>query len=368
MAVIDVSYYKERSAMNMVVAIIGLPKDIEMRPSSADDDIHANPPALKQVKEKGKRKSPIPSDSEKKRPRKRLAHKLRKVRARECSSDSLYLLRDKSEEEKDSELVARASLLHHEAFFRIWEEHEAEVRELTEKGDTYRLLSEKLRANLKAAQSEHIEMAKQVFRVLHDSEDKLEIVTNDPILQVRQMLEQIDVIQAEAEEFKKNMDILASKKETVQAQLELAETQLQAVKEKASVQVKKIEELQYQLDLAISYKANLANEFEVARSEMVVDNAKADAKVAQFKIDAEAIQAKAKSMVDHAKWQARREALEGVHAQGFDILAEIENDKTEEARARKLAFPEEDSESLSESEDGEDTEDGDATSDEDHAT
>ncbi|XP_070034407.1 uncharacterized protein [Nicotiana tomentosiformis] len=247
----------------------------------------------------------------------------------------------------------KASVLHHKAFFRIQEEHEAEVRELTEKGDTYRLLSEKLRVNLEAAQSEHIEMDEQVRQRLK---------------QIGQLKTQIDAIQAEAEEFKKNMDILALKKEIIQAQLESAETQLQAAKEKASVQVKKIEELQSQLDLAISDKANLANELEVVRSEMAMANTKADAKVAQFKVDVEAIRAHAKSMVDHARWQARKEALEGVHDQGFDILAEIENTKAEEARPQKLAFPEEDSESLSESEDGEDPKDGDAASDEDQVT
>jgi len=105
-------------------------------------------------------------------------------------------------------------VLHHEAFFRIWEEHELEVWELTEKGDTYKLVSEKLWADLEAAQNEHVEMAEQVFRVLHDSRVELEIVTNDLIIHVRHKLEQIgqlkaqvDVIQAEAEEFKKNMDI-----------------------------------------------------------------------------------------------------------------------------------------------------------------
>nr|XP_009589372.1 uncharacterized protein LOC104086748 [Nicotiana tomentosiformis] len=139
---------------------------------------------------------------------------------------------------------------------------------------------------------------------------------------------------AEAEEFKKNMDILASKKETVQAQLESAEAQLQAAKEKASVQ------------------ASLADELEVARSEVAVAKS----------------EAKAKGMVEHAKWQARRESLEGVQDQGFDIMAEIEKARVEEAKARKLAFPKEDSESSSESEDGEDPEDGDATSDEDQAS
>ncbi|XP_070046841.1 protein WEAK CHLOROPLAST MOVEMENT UNDER BLUE LIGHT-like 1 [Nicotiana tomentosiformis] len=247
----------------------------------------------------------------------------------------------------------RASVLYYEAFLRYREEftyHEAEVRDLTEKSDTYKLLSEKLQADLVTARAEHAEMDEQVFRVLHDSEDELKILTNDPILQLRQRLEQIgelqkqvDTIHAEAEEFKKNMDILVSKKETVQTQLESAKTQLQATKEKVSVQVEKIKKLQSRLDLAVFDKANLASELEVARSEVAVANTKADTKVAQFKVYVEAIQAKSKSMVDHAKWQARREALGGVHPQGFDVMAEIENTKAKENRARKLAFPEEDS-------------------------
>nr|XP_018625104.1 keratin, type II cytoskeletal cochleal-like [Nicotiana tomentosiformis] len=186
--------------------------------------------------------------------------------------------------------------------------------------------------------------------------------------QIGELQAQVDRIQDEAEEFKKNIDILASKKEASQAQLESVETHLRDAKEKASVQVNKIEELQFQLDLAIFDKANLANELEAAKSEVAVANIKVDAKVSQFKVDVEDIQEQAKSMVDHARWQARREALEGVHARDFDIPAEIENAKAEEARARKLAFPEEDSKSLSESEGREDPEGGDAASDEDQAT
>ena len=49
-------------------------------------------------------------------------------------------------------------------------------------------------------------------------------------------------------------------------------------------------------------------------------------------------------------------------------MAKIENAEVEETRAQKLAFPEEDSESLSEYEGGEDLEDEDATSDEDQDT
>jgi len=78
-----------------------------MRPPSADDNIHANPHAPKQVKAKLKRKALIPSDFKKKRPRKRLAHKPKIIGSRELSLDSLNRLRDEFEEEEDSELVAQ---------------------------------------------------------------------------------------------------------------------------------------------------------------------------------------------------------------------------------------------------------------------
>ncbi|XP_070019384.1 uncharacterized protein [Nicotiana sylvestris] len=214
-----------------------------------------------------------------------------------------------------------ALVLHHEAFLRIWEERKAEVRNFTEKSNTYKLLSENLQADLMTARDEHAEMAGQVFRVLHDSEDELEIITNDPILQVRQRLEQIkdlqrqiDSIRAEAEKFKGCMDILASQKEAVQAELESTDSRFGAEREKTLAQATKIDELLSRLDSAISDKANLSNELERAKSEVAKANTIADAKVAQFKVDVETIQVKARSMVDHAKWQARREALEEFQA------------------------------------------------------
>ncbi|XP_070034201.1 MAR-binding filament-like protein 1 [Nicotiana tomentosiformis] len=220
----------------------------------------------------------------------------------------------------------------------------------------YKLLSEKLRADLETTRDEHEEMAEQVFRILHDSEDELEITTNNPILQVRQRLEQIeqlnsqvDELMAEGEKFKENIDTLASKKEVVQAQLESAEALLWAAKENASVQIERVKELKSRLDLATSDKASLDNELEVARSEVTAANKRADAKVAQLRIDVE----------------ARREALEEVSAQGFDVEAEIETAKAEENRAQRLTFPEEDFYSSSKSEGGKDPEG--ATSDEDQA-
>lgn len=85
--------------------------------------------------------------------------------------------------------------------------------------------------------------------------------------------------------------------------------------------------------------------------------------MAQFKIDVEAIQTKARSLIDHAKWQAQRESLEDAQARNFNIGVEVDNARAKENQARKLAFPEDDSDNLIEFEDGEDPEDGDAASD-----
>lgn len=152
-------------------------------------------------------------------------------------------------------------------------------------------------------------MAEQVFSMFHDSEYEKEITTNDPVLQVRQRIEQIgrhnsqvDALMAEAEEYKKCMDNLALKKETVEAQLELSDAQLRSVKENVLGLIEKMKELQHQLDLASLDKADLAKELEVARSEVVEVNKRADAKVAQFRIDVEVNQTKAASMIEHAKW------------------------------------------------------------------
>ncbi|XP_070034391.1 uncharacterized protein [Nicotiana tomentosiformis] len=241
--------------------------------------------------------------------------------------------------------------------------------------DTYKILSDKLQAELEATQKEYTDLVKHVRRVCELSGDDSDIMANDPNLQVQKRLGQIeqlhvevDTVKAEAEEWKKNMDRLASEKKTAREQLASTEVQLRAAKEKTLVQAKKIEELQSQLNSVVFGQENLAKELKAAKSEVVVAKTEADDKVAQFKVDVEAIQAQTKNMVKHARWKARREALVGVHAHNFDILAEIENAKICEARARKLTYPKEDFEGLSEFEGGEDPDGEDFTSDGDHAT
>ncbi|XP_070004744.1 uncharacterized protein [Nicotiana sylvestris] len=168
-----------------------------------------------------------------------------------------------------------------------------------------RLLSETLQVELVAAQDEHAEMAEQ----------RLE--------QIKDLQRQINEVRDEAEKFKGCMDMLASKKEAIQAEMESAKSQLQVVRENASVQAKIAEDLESNL-------ASLAKELEVARSEVAVANTKAQSTATQYKVNAEATLEEAKGMVDHSKWQARREAPEGVLAQSFDISVELEIAKIEE--------------------------------------
>ncbi|XP_070050610.1 uncharacterized protein [Nicotiana tomentosiformis] len=250
-----------------------LPKDVAVRPPSEGEDVPLESPAPKQGDKKKRKRAPSSPDSEKKKPKRRL---VRKAKESTSALPSELVARVRTILPRTEEVIEKALVdtcepewdatalprLHHEAFLRIRGEltrHEAEFWELTEKRDTYKLLSKKLQTELEAARKEHTEWAEQVNRVLEDSDDELDSVANDPILQVRQRLEQIgqlqaqvDTIQTEAEEFKKNMDLVTSQKEVVQAQLALAEARLRAANEKTSVQEKRIEELQSELTSAIS--------------------------------------------------------------------------------------------------------------------
>ncbi|XP_009616812.1 uncharacterized protein [Nicotiana tomentosiformis] len=129
----------------------------------------------------------------------------------------------------------RASVLYHEAFLQFRGElswYEAEVRRLTEERDAFKLLSEQregevkgLRSELEASRKEQTELAEQV-------KQKFDVI--------RQLRVEVDVVKSEAEEWKKNMDHLASEKETARTQLASTEAQLRSLKEKSLVEAKKI--------------------------------------------------------------------------------------------------------------------------------
>ncbi|XP_070057803.1 uncharacterized protein [Nicotiana tomentosiformis] len=279
----------------------GLPKDVEMRHPSVDDDIYADPPASKQDKENKKRKVSSPSDPENKKPRKRLVRKTTDASARELSSDSLHRLRDESKvEEEDSNLLARVrsgfelpqvreaveevaveaseprwvetfrselgkltkeiwptSVLHHEDFLQYREESKyfkVEAWELAKKRDAYKLLSEKSQAELEAARSDQTRRDRATPR-------------------------EVDADKAETEEWNKNMDHLASEKYTARTQLASAEDQLRAAKEKNLARAKMIKGLQSQLGSTVSRQENLAKELEASKSEVITAQHEADKKV-----------------------------------------------------------------------------------------
>nr|XP_016457047.1 PREDICTED: axoneme-associated protein mst101(3)-like [Nicotiana tabacum] len=199
---------------------------------------------------------------------------------------------------------SEAFVLHYEAFFQSRGElssYEAE-REGEVKG---------LRPELEASRKEQAKLAEQL-RV------------------------EVYVVKSEAEEWKKNMDRLASEKETAQTQLASAEAQFRSLKEKALVQAKKIVEFQSRLSSANSDRERLATELLVAKSEVEKAMANVDAMVAVYRSDAEAAQVRAKE------------------------IAEIEKAKELEAKTRMLVFPDDDdtgSTSGSESEGGLEVED-----------
>ncbi|XP_070040563.1 uncharacterized protein [Nicotiana tomentosiformis] len=277
----------------------------------------------------------------------------------------------------------RASMLYHETFFRSRGElcrFEAEIRGLTEERDTFKLLSEQregeargLRAELEATRKEQTNLSEQVKRVFEVNDTNLGVKANSSVPQVQQKLDivgklraKVDAVKAGSEEWKKNMDRLASEKEAVRAQLASVEAQLQISKERALVQAKDIEELQSRLGSVTSDRERLASELSAAKSEAEIAMANADAMVAVYRSDAEAAQVREKEVVEatqvrenwvaeYAKCQSRRETLEEIHARNFDLSAEIENAKELEAEARVLAFPDDDdtgSTSGSESEGG----------------
>ncbi|XP_070036068.1 kinesin-like protein KIN-7O [Nicotiana tomentosiformis] len=333
----------------------GLGKDAVMRPPSCDKE--ALPPISKPEKVINRKRA---SDSKGQKPKKRVARKP-KVNIITLTMESVLSLRDEEEESFCASLRGIFSIL------RGAEPVRSRSLRLTEERDAFKLLSEQregevkgLRADLEASRKEQAELAEQVKRIFEFNDIDSGVMANSSVPQVekkfnviRQLRVEVDVVKSEAEEWKKNMDRLASEKETARTQLALAEAQLRSLKEKALVQAKKIEEFQSRLSSANSDRERLATKLAVAKSEVEKTMANADAMVAVYRSDAKAAQVRAKEVTEaaqaqenwvaeHAKCQSRRETLEEIHARGFDLIAEIEKAKELEAETRGLAFPDDD--------------------------
>ncbi|XP_070035222.1 stress response protein NST1-like [Nicotiana tomentosiformis] len=94
--------------------LICLSKDVALRPPSGGKNFPAESPVPRHGGEMKRKRAPISPRSEKKKPRRRLMRKSKEsTSARAPYLDSLYLLRNESEEEQEEEafnLVARVSL------------------------------------------------------------------------------------------------------------------------------------------------------------------------------------------------------------------------------------------------------------------
>jgi len=203
---------------------------------------------------------------------------------------------------------------------------------------------EGLRAELAVAQKEQSKVNEKVNKVLDVYGLGSGVMANDSISQIQRLHEtiaqlrgEVDEVKAETTVWKQKMDRLALEKEVARAQLLVAESQLQGVKEKSSSQTKKIEELE----------ARLATELAKAKFEVEKVKANVEEIVAVYRSDAEAAQAWEKEvdnvaqtraywLAEHIQCQYRRDTLEEIHARSFDLAAEIKNAKELETEAKTL--------------------------------
>ncbi|XP_009609376.1 uncharacterized protein [Nicotiana tomentosiformis] len=203
-------------------------------------------------------------------------------------------------------VVLRALVLHYESFLRYRLEIsqlEFELKEQARKKDMYRILNEQhdealkdlpiLQAELEKTQKEastlkreHADLVEKV-KVFEAKNEELVVVTNNTISQVQQKIDLIDQLRDEmnevkamAEWWKGRMDLLASEKETTNAELALVENQLRVVKDKADKWSQLNNDLRAQLNLVVAKRDALGREYEALRSKLETTSADAEKMVA----------------------------------------------------------------------------------------
>nr|XP_016491238.1 PREDICTED: myosin-11-like [Nicotiana tabacum] len=203
-------------------------------------------------------------------------------------------------------VVLRALVLHYESFLRYRLEIsqlEFELKEQARKKDMYRILNEQqdealkdlpiLQAELEKTQKEastlkreHADLVEKV-KVFEAKNEELVVVTNNTISQVQQKIDLIDQLRDEMNEvkamvewWKGRMDLLASEKETTNAELALVENQLRVVKDKADKWSQLNNDLRAQLNLVVAKRDALGREYEALRSKLETTSADAEKMVA----------------------------------------------------------------------------------------
>ncbi|XP_070042477.1 intracellular protein transport protein uso1-like [Nicotiana tomentosiformis] len=233
---------------------------------------------------------------------------------------ALALHQEKEEEIKDiraelakayqdqTDLTEQALALHQEVFSKSQTElsrRKADFRGLSEERNALKLLNghkeeeiKDIRAELAKAYQDQTDLTEQVMIILKTHGLGSGMMANISISQLQQKLEvirllreEVDTIKAETLGWKEGMDHLTAEKETARAQLSSAESQLQGMKEKSSVQARKIKELE----------ARLVFELAKAKSQVEKAKAEADAFMAVYRADAEAAQVQEKKAAKTAQ-------------------------------------------------------------------
>ncbi|XP_070035710.1 uncharacterized protein [Nicotiana tomentosiformis] len=227
---------------------------------------------------------------------------------------------------------------------------ETELQKVSEERNALKLLYgqkdetiKDLQADLATAREEEAELDKQVSIFLIECGLALTVEANTSLSLLQQKVERIellrgevDLVKADSDRWKENIDRLAAEKETTLAKLSLAEVQLRGIKEKSSAQAKRIEELETGLGEA---------KVEIEKTKVMADKS-----IAMYRTDAKATQMQLREASDREQWiinsakcQSRREILEEIHTRGFDLSEEIARAKVLEAEARQLvSFDDED--------------------------
>ncbi|XP_070057296.1 uncharacterized protein [Nicotiana tomentosiformis] len=154
---------------------------------------------------------------------------------------------------------------------------------------------------------EHADLVKEV-KVFEVRNEELVIMANDKTSQVQQKIDQIDQlrmemneIQAIADGWKSEMDLLATEKETAQSKLSSVEVQLRVAKEKDGKRSPLNDGLRAQLSSVVAQRDALGREYEVMKSKLETIFVDAEEMVAQYKADVEAAEARLKTNAEYIR-------------------------------------------------------------------
>ncbi|XP_019228756.1 PREDICTED: uncharacterized protein LOC109209867 [Nicotiana attenuata] len=208
-----------------------------------------------------------------------------------------------------------------------------------------------LRTTLAKAQKSESELDEQVTAILTKFGllgPTLEAKTSISQLQqkldmIGQLRGEVDRVRADCQQWKKNIDQLAAEKEDVKAQLASAEAQLRGAEAKSLDQAREVEGLEAEIAKARIEAAQAKAEAAQAKAEAEKTKVAADKSIAIYIREATTVQAELREASDRArrrnglaKCRARRETLEEIRAQGFDLADEIAEAQARESDARFL--------------------------------